>query len=1061
MLCKASPVDYPFKTEEPYLKQTRQAISHPAQTRVAVPQQPQFGRYSAYSLERIRLFSERLHSLVYPDRLAPQSIQVAGPTDRISYQASHELEYHDTELGATFGPMWATYWFKLAFQIPDHWAGRRVDLHWNSHSEALLFIDGQASQGLNPAKPFHMGRYEAMLYKSAPPGKTIELHVEMACNGLFGLHTPPGKAGPRPHPDRSEHWLESCELRLFDPLAWEIAQDYAVLSQLLLDSFETPEPTEQSLKAKDTDPTWAGHLLHELNRFCNSFDAGQPSTWQDAHKILKQLLSAKNATHAHHVSVIGHAHIDTAWLWPIDETHRKCRRTFSSVLSYMERYPEFQFACSQAYQYEAIAKLDEPLFLRILEKIEQGQWVPVGGSWVEPDCNLPSGESLCRQFLYGQRYFERVFGKRQSVFWNPDVFGYNGQLPQIMQQAGLTRFLTQKLSWNKFTSPMHHTFYWRGLDGSAVLAHFPPADTYNGDASISQLRHHATNYKDHDRGSDAYYLFGYGDGGGGPSPKMIEALRRTKDLQGVPRTEYRAPEAFFDRLEQCTADIPVISGELYLELHRGTYTSQALTKQLNAEAERKLHDAEFLVSAAYPGGPDAKTREQIEHAWKLVLVNQFHDILPGSSIGEVYDRANLELKEACDLADTIAERAIGGWLGDEGKAVPVNTIGIERREIADDPVGNAVVIHTPAYGAGTRETTAETVEVTEIATGYVLTNRHLKVTITNQGILTSMVCQATGQEHLAGLGNELVLYEDSPSLWDAWDIDPQALESPHPVDTPVEAEVIEHDTLRVAIRFTRSLGERSRITQTISLDALSPYVVFDSEVDWHEKNTLLKAEFTVDTISDSATYESQFGIATRPTHRNTPADVARFECPGQRWVDLSDPGSGLSLFTDCKYGYAVRDNLMSISLLRSSTYPDPEQDMGSHRFRYAAYPHADGWRQADTIGLAKRFCHPIRWGKSSGKNPIETAWIRSDNPQIVIDTIKPAEDGDDVIVRLYESFGAKCSAALETARPIKHAHLSNTLEDALSPIPVTENCIDIQLRPFQIMTLRLGLNYGK
>ncbi|MEO0474493.1 MAG: glycoside hydrolase family 38 C-terminal domain-containing protein [Planctomycetota bacterium] len=1041
------------------MKQTHQAKSISSNPRVAMTPQPAFGRYSQYTLERVRVFGERLQSLIYCDRLKPELIKVAGPTDRISYDQAQDLDYRDTALGAEFGPLWSTYWFKLQFDLSDRWASRRVDLHWNSHSEALLFINGQATQGLNPSKPFHMGRHDAMVYKSAPPGGKVELDIEMACNGLFGLDTPPGKAEPAKTHERPAHWLEACELRLFDPVAWEIAQDYSVLSQLLMDSFPEQEATGQSPKPNDTDPTWAGHLLHELNRFCNAFDPDQPSTWDEAHTVLKKLLAAKNGTHGHRMSVIGHAHIDTAWLWPVDETHRKCRRTFSSVLRYMEQYPEFQFACSQAYQYDAISELDEPLFLRILEKIESGQWLPVGGSWVEPDCNLPSGESLCRQFLYGQRYFERVFGKRQSVFWNPDVFGYNGQLPQIMQQAGLTRFLTQKLSWNKFTSPMHHTFYWRGLDGSSVLAHFPPADTYNGDCSIKQLRHHANNYKDYDRSSDAYYLFGYGDGGGGPSPKMIEAIRRVSDLQGVPRAEYRSPDAFFDRLEQCTSEMPVQTGELYLELHRGTFTSQALTKRLNAEAERKLHDAEFLIVKAYPNGVPDSIKSSLEAAWKLVLLNQFHDILPGSSIGEVYDRANRELQEACDTADQVSTEAIDQLAGEGNAAAPINTIGIAREQVVETPDGASAVVNAPAFGIGRLVATDHSVSLASSGQGFTLDNTFITATLSNNGELVGLICKATGQELLAGSGNRLVLYDDHPNMWDAWDIDPQTLEAPRPVDSPAEVEVVQEDALRVAIRFSRRLGSASRITQTISLDALSPYLSFDNEVDWQETNTLLKAEFSPDVLSEYATYECQFGSVARPTHCNTQADTARYECPGQRWVDLSDAGSGLSLITDCKYGYAVRDNLMSISLLRSSTYPDPEQDKGTHHFRYAVYPHAGGWREARTYAWAKRFAHPLRWVPSSQPPEQTTPWVRCENDQVVIDTIKPAEDGKDVVIRLYEAVGARCNTALVVDKTIKHAYLSNTLEDKVSQVPFEPHRLEIQLRPYQLLTLRLGLRH--
>ena len=1020
---------------------------------------PAFGRYSAYTTERIAAMRPKLEALVYPERLAATRIRVAGPTERITHDEAQGLDYREAGLGDEFGPMWSTFWFKIAFDLPQNWSGQRVDLWWSSNSEALLILDGQAVQGLNPSKPFHMGRYDAMVYSSAPGGESVSFDIEMACNGLFGLHSPPGLEAPDMGHDRSAHWLEACELRLFDPQAWEISQDYAVLSQLLEACLPPVSPGEgQSPTPRDTDPTWAGHLLYELNRFCNTFDADKRETWDSAQEILAGLLQARNATHAHSISAIGHAHIDTAWLWPVDETHRKCRRTFSSVLRYMDRYPEFRFACSQAYQYEAISRLDAKLFDGILEKVRQGQWVPVGGSWVEPDCNLPSGESLCRQFLYGQRYFEQVFGQRQTVFWNPDVFGYNGQLPQIMREAGLTRFLTQKLSWNKFTSPMHHTFNWCGIDGSSVLAHFPPADTYNGNCSVKELCHHASNYKDYDRGSDAYYLFGYGDGGGGPTPAMIETLRRVEDLQGVPRVQYQAPEEFFGRLEQRTRDIPAVRGELYFELHRGTYTSQARTKQLNAEAERRLHDAEFLLAAAYPDGAPVELKQKLEASWKLALLNQFHDILPGSSIGEVYVRAEMELQQACDTADAVAADAAAQWLGDADAALPINTVGVSRQEVVPDPQGVPVVVQASPYSVGRVGATEDRVALQQLDSGYRLENRHLTVTLSPSGEIQGLVHRDSGREHLYGSGNTLVLYDDCPTLWDAWDVDPSALEAPGRVETPAEAEVLESGPLRASIRFTRPLGSGSTITQVIRLDALSPYLSIENEVDWREKHKLLKVEFPANSIADYATYETQFGAVTRPTHQNTPADAARYECPGQRWVDLSDAGSGLSLLTDCKYGYSVRGNRMAISLLRASTYPDPDQDAGVHRFRYAVYPHAGTWRESDTVGLAKRFSHPLLWARANEPAGEPQSWVQADNPRVVIDTIKPAEDGREVIVRLYESVGAPCKAGISFARPLSQAWLSNTLEDALAPIEHQGGRLDIDLRPYQILTLRVAFD---
>ena len=436
----------------------------------------------------------------------------------------------------------------------------------------------------------------------------------------------------RPHPQPHEavapappFRLERCALARFDREAWALSRDLDVLVALMSEA--------------DLDDAWRGELLRELNRFCNVWDPADRATWLRARAVLGPLLKERrNATRTHQITAIGHAHIDTAWLWPLEETFRKCVRTFATQLRLMERYPDYRFACSQAQQYAWIRDRAPGLWARIRERIAAGQWLAVGGTWIEPDCNLPAGESLVRQFLYGQRFFEHELGRRARVFWNPDVFGYNGQLPQIMRGAGIEGFLTQKLSWNRFNPPEHHTFRWVGIDGSAVLAHFPPADTYNAEATVPELRRAARDFKDHALSARSLLVFGWGDGGGGPTAQMLETLARVGDLQDVPRTTIGHPEAFFAALA-AEAQWPEVVGELYLEYHRGTYTTQARTKRASRRAERALHDAELLAAVADAPWP----REELDGAWRTLLLNHFHDILPGSSIGEVHARAERDL----------------------------------------------------------------------------------------------------------------------------------------------------------------------------------------------------------------------------------------------------------------------------------------------------------------------------------------------------------------------------------------------------------------------------------
>ncbi|HEY3998956.1 MAG TPA: alpha-mannosidase, partial [Candidatus Xenobia bacterium] len=421
-------------------------------------------RHPDYTRKRLKLLGERMWGRVHADRV-PLPMEVAGPVDRVSQQVAEGLSYRPADRGLQLGPLWATYWFRGMAEVPASWAGQRVDLLWNSGSEATVWVDGRTIQGLNGSSGDHDSRLDVTLLTQARGGEKSLVRIEVACNTLFGR-------GHSQYDSISPFVFDHCDLARFDTEAWDLYFDFIVLQSLEADH------------DKGLDPSWAGELLFELNRFANVYDETERGTWAPARAILTPLLARKNAATGHELSAIGHAHIDTAWLWPVAETWRKCERTFSTQTTYMAQYPEFRFACSQACQHFEMEKRNPDLFGRMKQFAAGGQFVPVGGTWVEPDCNVPSGEALVRQFLFGQRYFEKTYGKRCLEFWNPDVFGYNGQLPQLMREAGISRFLTQKLSWNRFTKPLYHTFRWEGIDGSQVLAHFPPLDTYNATAEV-------------------------------------------------------------------------------------------------------------------------------------------------------------------------------------------------------------------------------------------------------------------------------------------------------------------------------------------------------------------------------------------------------------------------------------------------------------------------------------------------------------------------------------------------------------------------------------------------
>ncbi len=1007
------------------------------------------GRYAGYTRSRLAQFARRLERRIYPETTPVTAIEIAGPTDRIGHAAAQALTYKPAALGQALGPLWATYWVRVTATVPDSWSGAQVDLYWDSRSEALLRQDGITLQGLN------IGRHTATLASQAKGGEPLAFDLEIACNRAFGADQDYGRGAPEPYR------LAACELRRFDPEAWTLFHDFDVLRQLEADREPPPEPRSYGGVAPKIvrpalDATWAGKLLHDLNRVCNALDPDDRATWPAARAILDQLLATKNGGVVHELSAIGHAHIDTAWLWPMDETWRKCQRSFANVLDLMDRYPEFKFACSQACQYEVIERLDPVLFARIREKAAAGQWIPIGGSWVEPDCNLPSGEAMSRQFLYGQQYFERVFGARCTVFWNPDVFGYAGQLPQLMREAGLTRFLTQKLSWNKFTAPPHHSFHWRGLDGSSVLTHFPPADTYNAVATVEELRYHAANYKDADRTAQALYLFGHGDGGGGPTAPMVETLRRTGDLLGVPRTTTRSPNEFFDLLAKDAADFATVEGELYFEYHRGTYTSQAEVKRLNRLCEGRLQTLDYLATAAGLAGLPAPSRDDVEALWRVLLTSQFHDILPGSSIHEVYERTLPELTRLAEDVEAECRRLLDALAAPSGAPCPLNPTSFARTEVVTAPNGELCAIAAEPYAAGAVVALDETVQASAHADGSIrLHNGRLTAILSADGGLRSLIHHASGREALSGPANRIVLFDDTPIAFEAWDIDPFALETAREAQPATGGEIVSNGPLRAEVRFERPLGKASRMTQTVRLDAGSDLLEFHTTIDWRDRRTLVKAVFPIAARAMQATYETLYGAVQRPTHANTDADLAQYEVPGHRWADLSEPGFGVSVLTDSRYGFSTFGDQLAVSLVRGPLSPDATADLGEHHFAYALYPHEGDWRDADTTGLAARFNRPVLWTRGEPAAVLSQPLALTDTPTVVIDTIKPAEDGDGWVVRLYESTGGRCDTRLTFGVSVTESWMSNTLEERAEALAVEDGEVALSLRGFQIATLRV------
>jgi alpha-mannosidase len=942
----------------------------------------------------------------------------------IGYADAIGRKFAPVEVGDPWGPPWSTTWFHVKGQVPAQWTGQTVvavfDLGFIESTgftcEALAWKDGRPWRGVDP----HHRRLPIT-------GSEVDFYLEAAANPKAtteGRDPAPSMIALRESPDPA-FTLRQAELRILDDQVRKVAIDFKVLVEL---AQALPEGDRRS----------------DIHRALDLYASGHDPAAFDA-------VMSRPSTSSHQVSAVGHAHIDTAWLWPLREARRKCARSFSTALALMDEYPDFHFACSQPAQYEWMKESYPEIFEGIKRKVAAGQWEPVGSMWVEADCNLPSGEALVRQLLHGKRYFMQEFGYETKELWLPDVFGYPASLPQLIAESGGDYFLTQKLSWNEINKPAHHTFMWEGIDGTRIFTHFPPADTYNGSFSANEVVRSAIDFKDHEHSSHSLYLYGWGDGGGGPEPDMIESARRLANLEGAPCVELSSASGFFAAASGEAHELTTWVGELYFERHRGTYTSQSRTKRLNRRAEHALREAEMWSVATGGDYPAA----ELDFAWKQVLINQFHDILPGSSIDWVYEEAERDLAAVVEVATGITTRAKASLAGGGDKLVVFNPNSHARREVFD--LGDRrQMVEAPACGWATQDDADDTPTESVAVSDHAMENDILRVEWDEHGLLTSIWDKQASCEVLAdgARGNLLQLHDDNPKHFDAWDIDIDYLKSSVDLTELASQQVEITGGLRGAVRFTREFGA-SRFTQRMVLDAHSRVLRFECEMDWQEEHKLLKVAFPVAVRSPRATYEIQFGHVERTTHTNTSWDQARFEVCGHRWADLGEAGYGVALINDCKYGYDIRGSVMRLSLLRAPTHPDPRADRGRHRFTYALLPHPGDFREAGVIAAAEDLNAPLSIVRGNLPAGDRRSLVEVDKQQIVVEAIKRGEDSNATILRLYEAWGGRCKARLRTTLPASRAFVCDLLEREREEVAVRDGAIDVELAPFKILTLKL------
>ena len=1032
--------------------------------------------------------------------------------------ASHEIEAGDfwPEIGIPVR-------LSARTKVPEEWSGLPVELELWLGGEGFVEISAGESVTTSGLNPFHRS-FPVM--DAARGGEEVGIEAEVVSKGMFGSNV------AEPRLERARLAVPETEVRALERDLSAVFEACAVLDDHeavphLLDALDAaaaalsaawPTATGVSLTrylegfanpvgeaARSLPPHYAEKTV-EINRML-----GEPwslpsapgplgplpdearEAVREARKIVASRLERIKEEYppAGRLALTGHSHLDLAWLWPLAETRRKAKRTFASVLGLMDRYTDFAFNQSSAQVYEWVERDAPGLFERVKERVAEGRWELVGGSWVEPDCQIPGGESMVRQLIYGQRYFEGRFGRRCAVAWLPDTFGYSPSLPQFMRGAGITGFFTYKLNWSETNDFPHDLFLWEGIDGSRIVAHTfeNPGTDYNGDVTPHDLYGTWRNFGGKRHHPESIFSFGWGDGGGGPSEKMLENYDRLKSFPAMPRLKMSRMDDFFASLP--TDGLPKWVGELYLELHRGTLTTQARVKKLNREAEHRLLEAEVFATVSALGGA-AYPAKELESLWKALLLNQFHDILPGTSISEVYEEAHQQLEETVGEAEALRDGALSGLEAGPGGAVTVANAALHPRPltvllpvdggaVADaegellstQQTPEGLLVHAPdrevpglgwtslalrREAANARELeTVPGVEVGERGGGAFIENEILRVEVSAGGDLARVYDKETGREVLDGRGNRLLAYADKPPNWDAWDIHQDYEKEGEEVPGAESIEVVEAGPLRGAVRVERRF-RGSHIVQTYRLLSSSRRLDIETRAEWHERQVLLRALFPLAVRSHEATFETMYGAVKRPTHRNTSWDEVRFEVCAHRFADLSEPGYGVALLNDGKYGYSARDNVLGVSLLRSPLYPDPLADEGEHHFTFSLFPHPGGWTGAGVAREAFALNSPLVAVEGDGVP--EFGLVAARGVELALGSLKRAEDGRGVILRLYEPHGARGEAILRFGFETARVQRANLLEEPEGEVEVRGGEVRLEVRPFEVITLRVDPKAG-
>ncbi len=1068
----------------------------------------------------------------------PLQMRYAQTKQHLSFTDKDQLDYQPLEQGQEWGRsdnlQWVSAWIEAKADLTQEWPdwqqkaqalGAEIAIEFHLSGEGLVFDrTGKVIQGISGGSLFKDNFQRSLVRKAEPllqsdgkPEHKLELWVEAAANTLFGLerNDDPSRReaqhnAPRYYGEYSGR-VHNARIVLFDTALWQYLLDLGnatCLAETLLTSQASGSWGSSDTSADKQASPRAKRLLYAIDRAL-SCCANQRERVAEAHALLLKEFANGNAPSDLTTIAVGHAHIDTAWLWPIDETVRKCARTFSNQLRLMEHYPEYVFGASQAQHYVFVKEHYPQIYSQIQQRIKEGRWEVQGAMWIEADANLPSGESLVRQLLHGKNFFRDEFGVDITNLWLPDVFGYSANLPQILKRAGVAYFLTQKLSWSQYNDFPHHTFHWQGIDGSSVLTHFPPENTYHSTIGLGSyhgvgLAKAQNKYKEAHILNEFMTLYGVGDGGGGPDEAMVEqglrlgASNSTTDgrnknmgVEGSPYVRFGRADQFFEWLAEHSNELATWQGELYLELHRGTLTTQASNKRDNRRMEQALRLVEYLYSLnrelPYP-------QETLDKLWKMVLINQFHDIIPGSSIHEVYLHTQTEYTQGLALCRELQQqwqqqqpkqadclslvnpyslsiqtlvKLPAGWTG----TAPKNASTEEQTDcqILAATDGWALVRLAPqaiiTLKAGQAKEAAGELKAYQQDNLFCLENEKVSYTFNSKGQITQAydkeyqryIFSNEGSQN-TGAGNLLHLYQDWPSDWDAWDIDINYQdELLQQVEASTAKLLPSTGSLYCSLYFRYEIGNASHMEQTITLEAQNKRLSFCCQVDWAERHRMLRVGFEPKIYSQKASYDIQYGYVERATHRNTSWEMAQFEVVGQRYADLSAHDYGLTLLNDSKYGHQVKGNWLDLNLLRSSTLPDPDADKsyicGQHRFTYALLPHSGNLQAAmpQIQAEAARLNQPIPQFKDVSLDTVKLP-IQVDSDNVTLEVLKKAEKSEYLVVRLVERAGIQSAVRLYFTGNLTECDL---LEWHELPFSDSSGECELLFEPFAIRTFLL------